>query len=162
PILCGGFHALLDDGKTPRDSAGFEALITAVRDAERELGGPTAYLAGVDLSHAGPRFGDAVVDDRTRADVEAIDREALEAARARKRWERGGPHLKGQQVYATMLDTRGGRHRMFAGGGDPYFGPFLLHSDDFGRTWTDKERRPVRFPEELGAAVERVWQVMPG
>src|SRR5439155_8821674 len=35
PILCGGFHALLDQGKTPREDPDFEALIAAVRETER-------------------------------------------------------------------------------------------------------------------------------
>jgi len=81
PILCGGFHALLDEQKTPRDDPGFEALLAAVRAAENKLGGRTVYLAGIDLSHVGPRFGDAPADDRTRAEVEAVDRAAIEAAR---------------------------------------------------------------------------------
>jgi AmmeMemoRadiSam system protein B len=34
----------------------------------------------VDLSHVGRRFGDAPVDDRTLAEVEAKDRVALDAA----------------------------------------------------------------------------------
>ena len=71
----------IDEGLTPRDSAEFEALIQSVRDAERRLGGRTVYVAAVDLSHVGPRFGDPAPDERTRAEVEAFDREALEAAR---------------------------------------------------------------------------------
>jgi MEMO1 family protein len=81
PILCGGFHALLDEGRAPREDAAFEALISAVRDSARALGGATVYVAGVDLSHVGPRFGDARLDDRTRQEVEAQDRAALDAAR---------------------------------------------------------------------------------
>lgn len=81
PILCGGFHALLDEGRTPRQDAAFEGLITAVRDSARALGGPTVYVASVDLSHVGPRFGDARLDDRTRQEIETKDRAALEAAR---------------------------------------------------------------------------------
>ena len=46
PILCGGFHTLLDDGLTPPEHAEFEALIHAVRAAERKLGGRTVHLAG--------------------------------------------------------------------------------------------------------------------
>jgi AmmeMemoRadiSam system protein B len=34
----------------------------------------------VDLSHVGPRFGDATVDDRTRDEVEAKDKAAIDAA----------------------------------------------------------------------------------
>ena len=80
PILCGGFHALLDEGRTPQEDAGLEALVAAVRAAESKLGGETVYVAGVDFSHVGPRFGDPALDDRTRAEVAAIDRAAIDAA----------------------------------------------------------------------------------
>ncbi|HYM80961.1 MAG TPA: AmmeMemoRadiSam system protein B [Candidatus Limnocylindria bacterium] len=80
PILCGGFHELLLDGKTPRDVPLLETLIAAVRDAEHRLGGRTVYLSAVDFSHVGPRFGDPGPDERTLREVEAKDREALEAA----------------------------------------------------------------------------------
>src|SRR5262245_3903020 len=62
PILCGAFHRLLDDRKQPRDEPEIEALIDAMRGAEKELGGPTLYVAGVDFSHVGPRFGDPRLD----------------------------------------------------------------------------------------------------
>lgn len=81
PILCGGFHALLDEGRTPREDAELEALLAAVREAEHSLGGATVYLAAADLSHVGPRFGDPAVDETVRAEVERKDRAALEAAR---------------------------------------------------------------------------------
>ena len=80
PILCGGFHSLVEQGITPRDDATFEGLIEAVREAGRGLGGETVYVAGVDLSHVGPRFGDPPLDTRVKEEVEAIDREALAAA----------------------------------------------------------------------------------
>jgi AmmeMemoRadiSam system protein B len=80
PILCGGFHALIDEGKTPRDDPQFETLIEAVREAVKALGGETVYVAGADLSHAGPRFGDPPLDARAKEEIEAIDREALAAA----------------------------------------------------------------------------------
>lgn len=81
PILCGGFHALLQEGKGPRDDATLETLIGAVRDAEQALGGATVHLAAVDLSHVGPRFGDPPVDERTLQETETHDREAIDAAR---------------------------------------------------------------------------------
>jgi AmmeMemoRadiSam system protein B len=80
PILCGGFHGLLDQQTTPRDDATFEAMIGAVREAEAALGGRTVYLASVDLSHVGPRFGDAPVDDRVKAEVEEVDKAAIAGA----------------------------------------------------------------------------------
>jgi hypothetical protein len=81
PILIGGFHDLVDQGLTPREDDDLEALIAAVRDTAAALGGPTLYVAGVDLSHLGPRFGDPPVDDRTRAETEQFDRDLLERAR---------------------------------------------------------------------------------
>jgi AmmeMemoRadiSam system protein B len=81
PILCGGFHALLDQGKTPRDDPAFESLIAAVREVEREQGGATVHVAAIDLSHVGARFGDPPLDERTRKETEEWDRQALEAAR---------------------------------------------------------------------------------
>lgn len=81
PILCGGFHDLMEDGRTPRDDEGFEALIAAVREAEQHLGGPTVYVAGVDFSHVGPRFGDPPLDERVKKEIEEKDRAAIEAAR---------------------------------------------------------------------------------
>jgi len=81
PILCGGFHALLDDGESPTESAELTALIEAVRETERTLGGPTLYVASVDFSHVGTRFGDPAPDERTLREVEEKDRAAIEAAR---------------------------------------------------------------------------------
>ena len=80
PILCGGFHGLIDQGQTPREDATFEAMIEGVREAERRLGGETVYVAAGDLSHVGPRFGDPALDSRGKEEIEAIDRLALAAA----------------------------------------------------------------------------------
>ncbi len=80
PILAGGFYHLLDDGRTPREDASVEALIAAVRDAEATLGGTTVYVAGVDFSHVGPRFGDGRVNDEAKAAVRELDESAIAAA----------------------------------------------------------------------------------
>jgi MEMO1 family protein len=82
PILCGGFHALLDQGREPEDDPTFAALVTAVRETEQRLGGATVHLAGVDFSHVGPRFGDPAIDERTRKEIEEKDRDAIAAAEA--------------------------------------------------------------------------------
>lgn len=81
PILCGGFHELLDQGQTPRDAAVLETLIQAVRETEAELGGDTLHVASVDLSHVGVRFGDPEPDERVLKEVDEKDHAALEAAR---------------------------------------------------------------------------------
>ena len=82
PILCGGFYQLLDDHRTPREEPVVERLIAAVRDAEASLGGRTLYVAGVDFSHLGPRFGDGAVGDEVRAEVRKLDEAAIAAAAA--------------------------------------------------------------------------------
>jgi hypothetical protein len=80
PLLCGGFHALMEAGRTPRDDAGFESLLAALRDTLAAQARATVHLAAVDLSHVGPRFGDARVDEHAEREVEAVDRAALDAA----------------------------------------------------------------------------------
>jgi AmmeMemoRadiSam system protein B len=81
PILVGGFHHLVEDGKTPPDDPGFAAFMNALRETAAEQGGETVYLASVDFSHVGPRFGDPSVDQRTNDEVQQKDRAAIQAAR---------------------------------------------------------------------------------
>lgn len=86
----------------------------------------------------------------------------LRSNAARGRWERGGPHFPGESIYALALDQRGGRRRLLAGGSSDHWGPVLRWSDDFGQAWHNPERAPVRFPEESGAELKRIWQIVPG
>ena len=55
-------------------------LIAAVREAKHELGGDTLYVAGVDLSHVGPRFGQPPLDEEAKQVVRRTDDHALAAA----------------------------------------------------------------------------------
>ncbi|HEY6196846.1 MAG TPA: AmmeMemoRadiSam system protein B [Candidatus Eisenbacteria bacterium] len=80
PILCGAFHRLLDDRITPREAPAIETLVAAVREAEAKLGGPTLYVAGVDFSHMGPRFGDPPLDAEASAEMCTTDERAISAA----------------------------------------------------------------------------------
>ena len=81
PILCAGFHALVEQDQQPARHPELSRLIEAVRATEHELGGETLYIAGVDFSHVGVRFGDPAPDERTRREIEDKDRAAIEAAR---------------------------------------------------------------------------------
>jgi photosystem II stability/assembly factor-like uncharacterized protein len=38
----------------------------------------------------------------------------------------------------------------------------LRSSDDMGRTWTNPEQANVRFPDDSGVSLERIWQIHPG
>ncbi len=80
----------------------------------------------------------------------------------RSDWQMDGPHFPGEEVYAMALDSRGGSNILWAAPGNPFFGTTLLRSDDLGATWSGKDERPVRFPEESGLSLERIWQIRPG
>jgi hypothetical protein len=80
----------------------------------------------------------------------------------RKAWEVSGPHHEMTGVYATAIDRRSGVPRLLAGVTSPHFGPSVAVSDDLGGTWREPDRAPVAFPDDTGAALERVWQLAPG
>ena len=41
-------------------------------------------------------------------------------------------------------------------------GPFLRFSDDFGRSWTNPQQAPIRFPSDSGMSLKNIWQIIPG
>lgn len=86
----------------------------------------------------------------------------LRASKGRRNWELGGPHFPGSAVYAMAYDGRAGRHRIWAGPHSMHWGGLLRCSDDFGRTWTNPGEANVKFPEEAGAALKQIWQIVPG
>jgi photosystem II stability/assembly factor-like uncharacterized protein len=60
-----------------------------------------------------------------------------------------------------VYDDRSGRPRLFAGPENPYYGPSLRKSEDFGRTWTEPAE-PIRFAKSTKASLKRIWQIRPG
>ncbi len=81
---------------------------------------------------------------------------------ARTRWQWSGPEFAMQAVYGVGVDARGAQPRLFVSGTSEHWGPGVYRSDDLGRTWTETQGAAVRFPADLGASVERVWQIQPG
>jgi hypothetical protein len=77
-------------------------------------------------------------------------------------WERGGPYFPGSAVYALAYDSRNGRNRLWAGPHSMHWGALLRSSDDFGREWTNPDTAAVKFPESAGAALQQIWQIVPG
>ena len=59
-------------------------------------------------------------------------------------------------------DARAGRHRLWAGPNSMHWGGLLRSSDDFGKNWTNPEEANVKFPEGSGAALQQIWQIVPG
>jgi serine/threonine protein kinase len=76
----------------------------------------------------------------------------------RKRWEVGGPYFHGHSVYAMAFDGRGGQHRVWAAT-QSYWGTLLRSSDDFGKSWTNPQQAPIRFPSDTGVSLKNIWQI---
>jgi photosystem II stability/assembly factor-like uncharacterized protein len=79
----------------------------------------------------------------------------------RVQWEWDAPVFPMEEVYSVAIDERGPSPRLLAGSTSMHYGPQVLRSDDLGRTWDRSHAGTVRFPEGLGASVERVWQIAP-
>ncbi|MGY1745102.1 WD40/YVTN/BNR-like repeat-containing protein [Blastococcus sp. SYSU D00695] len=79
----------------------------------------------------------------------------------RRSWTLDGPHLLAQEVAAVSIDARGPVPRVLAGIQYGHWGPTVMRSDDLGRTWQETEAGAIRFPEDTGAALARVWQLRP-
>ena len=82
--------------------------------------------------------------------------------RDRADWEFTGPHFDMEEVYSCMIDTRGDRPRLLAGASSSWLGPQVGRSDDLGATWQETPNGSIRFPDDTGATVARVWQLTPG
>ena len=57
PILCGSFHTVLDKVSRPSDISGLKSFLEVLGLAAKEFDPGTLLVAGVDLSHIGPKFG---------------------------------------------------------------------------------------------------------
>ncbi|MBJ7453393.1 MAG: exo-alpha-sialidase, partial [Blastococcus sp.] len=79
----------------------------------------------------------------------------------RRTWTVGEPHLLAQEVAAVSIDTRRPQPRVLAGIQYGHWGPSVMRSDDLGASWQETESGAIRFPEDTGAALARVWQLRP-
>ena len=77
----------------------------------------------------------------------------------RQSFETTGPFLAGSEVYAMAYDPA--RDRILASAGNPFFGTTLASSSDRGVTWEEPETPNVAFPEDTGAALQHIWQIVP-
>lgn len=80
----------------------------------------------------------------------------------RRTWSLTGPHHSTISVYGVGIDTRRAVPRLLAGITSEHFGPSVAVSDDLGATWLEPDRPALAFPEDTGAALERIWQLTPG
>jgi photosystem II stability/assembly factor-like uncharacterized protein len=79
----------------------------------------------------------------------------------RTRWELAGPYFHGHSVYALEFDGRAGQRRIWAATSS-YWGTMLRSSDDFGKSWTNPQQAPVRFPADTGLSLKNIWQIKLG
>jgi hypothetical protein len=81
---------------------------------------------------------------------------------ARVDWEWTGPHFNMEEVYSCLVDTRGATPRLLVGSSSSWLGTQVWRSDDLGATWAETPNGAIRFPEDTGASLARVWQLAPG
>jgi MEMO1 family protein len=99
PILC-GIGESQRTGLCPEDDSRSEGFLRAVRDLVEKNAERTVVIAGADLAHVGPRFGDpAAYDEAQREELERADRTSLDLAE-------GGAHREFFYQVQSDLDTR--------------------------------------------------------
>jgi len=83
PILC-GIGESQRTGRCPEDDPRSEPFLNAVRSVVERHAHRTVVIAGADLAHVGPRFGDAgPYDAHQRKKLELTDRTSLDLAAAK-------------------------------------------------------------------------------
>lgn len=81
PVLCGSFHEFVESGRSPLEDERIRGFLDAVRGAVQATGRRVQFLASIDLSHMGPRYGDEEgLDEEGFLRVERADRELLARA----------------------------------------------------------------------------------
>jgi MEMO1 family protein len=78
PILCGGIHEYLFARKNPFEDGRFLGLVEAIREQITKRG-KVLFVAGVDFSHVGLKFGDGIPADSILARAQTNDRLILDA-----------------------------------------------------------------------------------
>jgi AmmeMemoRadiSam system protein B len=83
PVLTSFAHEALARGGSPEDDPRVSAFLDALADVLAARGRPSTIIAGADLAHVGPRFGDPrPVSAGQRTRIEREDREMLAAVEA--------------------------------------------------------------------------------
>jgi MEMO1 family protein len=78
PLLCGGIHEFLFARRSPFEDSRFMGFVESIRKQTQKRG-KVLFVAGVDFSHVGLKFGDGVPADSILACAQANDRLVLDA-----------------------------------------------------------------------------------
>jgi AmmeMemoRadiSam system protein B len=79
PLLCGSLHNQGEDGAAPRHVPEVTQMVDALRELASGPFGSVCFVAGADLAHVGPQFGDAehvtpaFLDRVARGDLEMLE-----------------------------------------------------------------------------------------
>jgi hypothetical protein len=77
----------------------------------------------------------------------------------REQWTLDEPQFFMNEVVSCAIDTRAESPRLLAGVMSWHIGPQVYRSDDLGKTWDETANGAIRFPEDTGVSLERVWQL---
>ena len=58
PILCNSFHQFVSEGSSPSEDHRISTFLSELKQLVESLGNSVFIIAGVDLAHVGPKFGD--------------------------------------------------------------------------------------------------------
>ncbi|MBK7550449.1 MAG: AmmeMemoRadiSam system protein B [Syntrophaceae bacterium] len=94
PILCGGIHEFLLSQRSPFGDGRFSGFVEAVRE-EAARRRRVLFVAGVDLSHVGLKFGDGVPAESILPRAQSSDRRILDRLLAGD----------GPSIYAHAAET---------------------------------------------------------
>jgi len=79
PILCNSFFGLVQEGKSPAEDGRVSQFLNSFAEIMKDLGDKAFIIAGVDMAHVGPKFGDREkVNDLTLARIKEQDIKSLE------------------------------------------------------------------------------------
>ena len=79
PVLCGQMEDLFGKARSPLDDPGIASFVEAVSAWLDGPAGKPLVVAGVDLSHVGPKFGDSSTGRSLEEACRAYDRQVLDA-----------------------------------------------------------------------------------
>ena len=83
PVLCGSFHEMVQGQYSPMSSPAVSGFVKGLKQSLDASGKRVCFIAGVDLSHVGARFGDSEpLSEGFIEGVENSDRALLEASGA--------------------------------------------------------------------------------
>ncbi|MGB3363781.1 MAG: AmmeMemoRadiSam system protein B [Thermodesulfobacteriota bacterium] len=79
PILCNSFFSLVQEGKSPLEDQRISSFLESFSNIVSELGNKVFIIAGVDMAHVGPKFGDKdKVNEETLSRIKELDIRSLE------------------------------------------------------------------------------------